>query len=82
HFYLAMYWAKALAEQTCDGELKASFAGVAQALTKQEEKIVAELNSAQGPAMDISGYYFADVAQAEKAMRPSETLNTILLALL
>ncbi len=82
HFYLAMYWAKALAEQTCDGELKASFAGVAQALTKQEDKIVAELNSAQGPAMDISGYYFADVTQAEKAMRPSETLNTILLALL
>ena len=82
HFYLAMYWAKALAEQTCDGELKASFAGVAQALTKQEEKIIAELNSAQGPAMDIGGYYFADVAQAEKAMRPSETLNTILLALL
>ena len=82
HFYLAMYWAKALAKQTSDGELKASFAGVAQALTKQEEKIVAELNTAQGPAMDISGYYFADVAKAEKAMRPSETLNTILLALL
>jgi len=82
HFYLAMYWAKALAKQTSDGELKASFAGVAQALTKQEDKIVAELNTAQGPAMDISGYYFADVAKAEKAMRPSETLNTILLALL
>jgi len=82
HFYLAMYWAKALAQQTSDGELKASFTGVAQAFTKQEEKIVAELNAAQGPAMDVGGYYFADVKQAEKAMRPSETLNTILLALL
>jgi isocitrate dehydrogenase len=82
HFYLAMYWAKALAQQTSDGELKASFTGVAQAFAKKEEKIVAELNAAQGPAMNIGGYYFADVAQAEKAMRPSETLNTILLALL
>jgi len=82
HFYLAMYWAKALAEQTSDGELKTCFTGVAQALAKQEEKIVAELNAAQGPAMDIDGYYFADIAKAEKAMRPSETLNTILSALL
>lgn len=82
HFYLAMYWAKALAEQTSDGELKTSFTGVAQALAKQESKIVAELNDAQGPAMDIGGYYFADPAKAEKAMRSSETLNTILSALL
>ncbi|MGV2872116.1 NADP-dependent isocitrate dehydrogenase [Colwellia sp. E150_009] len=82
HFYLAMYWAKALAEQTSDGELKTSFTGVAQALTKQEEKIVAELNGAQGPAMDIGGYYFADSAKAEKAMRSSDTFNTILSALL
>jgi len=82
HFYLAMYWAKALAQQTSDGELKASFTGVSQAFSKQEDKIVAELNAAQGPAMDVGGYYFADVKQAEKAMRPSETLNTILLALL
>ena len=82
HFYLAMYWAKALAEQTSDGELKACFTGVAQAFTKQEDKIVAELNDAQGPAMDIGGYYFADAAKADKAMRSSETLNTILSALL
>ncbi len=82
HFYLAMYWAKALAEQTSDGELKTSFTGIAQAFAKQEDKIVAELNSAQGPAMDIDGYYFSDAAKAEKAMRSSETLNTILLALL
>ncbi|MBU2926538.1 NADP-dependent isocitrate dehydrogenase [Colwellia sp. 4_MG-2023] len=81
HFYLAMYWAQELAAQTSDGELKAAFTGVAQALTKQEDKIVAELNGAQGPAMDIGGYYFADPAKAEKAMRSSETLNTILSAL-
>ncbi|GLX80213.1 isocitrate dehydrogenase, NADP-dependent [Thalassotalea insulae] len=82
HFYLAMYWAQALAEQTADEELKTAFTAVAQALTKQEEKIVAELNSAQGPAMDIDGYYFADAELAAKAMRPSETLNTILSSLL
>lgn len=82
HFYLAMYWAQALAEQTADDELKTAFTAVAQALTKQEEKIVAELNEAQGPAIDIDGYYFADVALAEKAMRPSATLNTILSSLL
>ena len=82
HFYLAMYWAQAIAEQTKDTDLKDSFAGVAQALTKQEEKIVTELNAAQGPATDIDGYYFADVQLTEKAMRPSETLNTILSALL
>jgi isocitrate dehydrogenase len=77
-----MYWAQAIAEQTNDTDLKESFAGVAQALTKQEEKIVTELNAAQGPATDIDGYYFADVQLAEKAMRPSGTLNTILSALL
>jgi isocitrate dehydrogenase len=82
HFYLAMYWAQALAAQTSDTELQESFTGVSQALTKQEEKIVAELNAAQGPAIDIDGYYFADIKLAEKAMRPSETFNTILSALL
>lgn len=82
HFYLAMFWAQALAEQTTDTELKDNFTGVAQALTKQEEKIVAELNAAQGPAIDLNGYYFADTQLVEKAMRPSETLNTILSALL
>ncbi|QBG34405.1 NADP-dependent isocitrate dehydrogenase [Litorilituus sediminis] len=82
HFYLAMYWAQALAEQSTDSELKETFSSVAQALTKQEEKIVAELNGAQGVAMDIGGYYFADTKLADKAMRPSETFNTILSALL
>jgi len=82
HFYLAMYWAQALAEQTVDESLKSSFVAIAQALTKQEAKIVEELNSAQGPSMNINGYYFADAALAEKAMRPSATLNTILSSLL
>jgi isocitrate dehydrogenase len=81
HFYLAMYWAQAIARQTSDIELQESFTGVSQALTKQEEKIVAELNAAQGPAIDVNGYYFADTQLAEKAMRPSETFNTILSAL-
>jgi isocitrate dehydrogenase len=82
HFYLAMYWAQALAEQTNDEELKAGFTAIAQALTKQEDKIIAELNAAQGPAMNINGYYYADVDLARKAMRPSETFNTILSSLL
>jgi isocitrate dehydrogenase len=82
HFYLAMYWAQALAEQTNDEELKASFTAIAQALTKQEAKIIAELNAAQGPSMNINGYYYADVDLARKAMRPSETFNTILSSLL
>jgi len=82
HFYLAMYWAQALAEQTQDEELKANFTAVAQGLTNQEAKIVAELNDAQGPAQNIGGYYAPSEEQAAKAMRPSETLNTILSSLL
>ncbi|MFT5813124.1 MAG: isocitrate dehydrogenase [Psychroserpens sp.] len=82
HFYLAMYWAQALVAQTDDESLKSSFVAVAQALTKQEAKIVEELNAAQGPSMNINGYYFADTTLAEKAMRPSSTLNTILSSLL
>ena len=82
HFYLALYWAQALAEQTNDESLKSSFVAVAQALTKQEAKIVEELNAAQGPSMNINGYYLSDADLAEKAMRPSATLNTILSSLL
>jgi len=82
HFYLSMYWAQELAKQTDDEELKATFVAVAQALTNQEAKIVEELNNAQGPATDVNGYYFADIELAVKAMRPSETLNTILSTLL
>ena len=82
HFYLATYWAQELAAQGADEELKSSFTAIAQALTKQEEKIVAELNEAQGPAQDIGGYFAPSVELAGKAMRPSETLNTILSSLL
>ncbi|NMP32401.1 NADP-dependent isocitrate dehydrogenase [Thalassotalea sp. M1531] len=82
HFYLSMYWAEALASQDKDAELAQAFGPVAQALTKQEEKIVAELNDAQGVSMDIGGYYFPEQEAAAKAMRPSETLNTILATLL
>ena len=81
HFYLAMYWAKALAEQTNDGELKKAFLSISKKLVEQESTIIAELNDAQGPAMDIKGYYFADTKLAEKAMRPSKTFNNILSAL-
>ena len=80
HFYLAMYWAQALAEQGDDAELQARFALVAQAMTENEEKIVDELNSVQGPAMDVGGYYKLDAAKASAAMRPSATLNAIIAA--
>ena len=75
HFYLAMYWAQALAGQSDDAELKATFAPVAKALTENEEKIIGELNGAQGKAVDIHGYYHPDIALLSKAMRPSATFN-------
>ncbi|MBT2116489.1 NADP-dependent isocitrate dehydrogenase [Dyella sp. LX-66] len=75
HFYLAMYWAQALAEQNDDAELKAKFAPVAKALTENEDKIIGELNGAQGKAVDIHGYYHPDIALLGKAMRPSATFN-------
>ncbi len=78
HFYLAMYWSQELAKQTADADLQAKFAPVAEALTNNEAKIVEELNSVQGQAMDIDGYYFPDPAKAEAAMRPSATLNAII----
>jgi isocitrate dehydrogenase len=78
HFYLAMYWAQALAEQKDDSALAERFAKVAKALSDNEQKIVDELNAAQGAAVDIGGYYMPDDEQAAKAMRPSETLNGII----
>jgi len=77
HYYLALYWAQALAEQTGDGELQARFAGVARQLAANEARILAELNAAQGHAQDTGGYYLPDEALAAKAMRPSATLNAI-----
>ncbi|MEM7658830.1 MAG: NADP-dependent isocitrate dehydrogenase, partial [Bacteroidota bacterium] len=76
-FYLATFWAQALANQDTDADLKAIFAPVAQALTENEGKIVDELNAAQGAAQDVGGYYQPNEALAAKAMRPSETLNAI-----
>ncbi|WDD96670.1 NADP-dependent isocitrate dehydrogenase [Thalassomonas actiniarum] len=78
HFYLALYWAQALAEQDADEDLKMNFFAVAKALTKHEEKIVAELNAAQGTAPEVNGYYKPEQGLVEKAMRPSETFNFIL----
>ena len=75
HFYLSMYWAQELAAQSGDAELKAKFAPVAEYLTSNEDKIVAELNEVQGKAMDISGYFKPVDEQGFTAMRPSTTYN-------
>jgi isocitrate dehydrogenase len=79
-FYLAMYWAQELAEQTDDQELREHFAALADALTKNEETIVAELNRAQGNAVDIGGYYAPDTEMTAAVMRPSKTFNAALAA--
>jgi len=81
HFYLATYWAEALANQTKDAELAAKFADLAKALTEQEAKINEELIAAQGKAQEIGGYYFPNDELASKAMRPSATLNAAIDAL-
>ncbi|OZI31457.1 isocitrate dehydrogenase (NADP(+)) [Bordetella genomosp. 10] len=78
HFYLALYWAQALAEQTEDKDLQAKFAPVAKALTENEAKIVQELAATQGKPVDIGGYYRPDTGKTSKAMRPSATLNAVL----
>jgi isocitrate dehydrogenase len=78
HFYLALYWAQALAAQRKDGELSGIFAPVAEKLSASESKIVAELAAVQGKPVDIGGYYRPDDAKAEAALRPSATLNAIL----
>ena len=78
HFYLALYWAEALAAQTDDAELQAKFAAIASQLAANESKIIAELNEAQGTAVDIGGYFHPNRELTAKAMRPSGTLNSIL----
>ena len=78
HFYLALYWAQALAEQNEDESLKAVFAPVAQQLADNEAKIVAELNEVQGRPVDIGGYYSPDKELVSKVMRPSATLNAVI----
>ncbi|WP_269525029.1 NADP-dependent isocitrate dehydrogenase [Coraliomargarita parva] len=81
HFYLALYWAEALAAQDKDADLKARFTPLAKALSESESKIVDELISAQGKPMDIGGYYRPDPKLASEAMRPSATFNSALAAL-
>ncbi|GGA68650.1 isocitrate dehydrogenase, NADP-dependent [Neiella marina] len=81
HFYLAMYWAQAMAAQTEDAALQAQFAPLAKALTDNEQVIVNELNEVQGKAMDIGGYFQPDDAKGAEAMRPSATFNNALAAL-
>jgi isocitrate dehydrogenase len=78
HFYLALYWAQALANQNKEAELKALFTPISEALTSNEAKINTELIGSQGNKQEIGGYYKPDFKLLEKAMRPSETLNTIL----
>ena len=80
HFYLALYWAQALAAQTEDKDLQARFAPLAKTLAENEEKIVAELKAVQGQPADIGGYYKPDMAKTEAVMRPSATFNAALQA--
>ena len=81
HFYLAMYWAEALANQNKDEQLAAKFAPVAKAMKENESKIVDELNKVQGAPVDVNGYYQPDSDLVFKAMRPSKTLNEIITSL-
>ena len=78
HFYLALYWAQALAAQDKDADLQARFARLAQQLEANETRIMAELDAAQGSAVDIGGYYFPNEAKMTSAMRPSATFNALL----
>ncbi|MHC8372654.1 NADP-dependent isocitrate dehydrogenase [Pseudomonas sp. MDT1-85] len=81
HFYLALYWAQALAAQTEDAALRAQFGELAKTLTENEATIVAELNAVQGKPVDIGGYYHANAELISKAMRPSNTFNAAISAL-
>jgi isocitrate dehydrogenase len=81
HFYLALYWAEALATQTKDPGLQAKFTPIAKALAENETKIVEEYNSSQGKPVDIGGYFRPDVSKTSAAMRPSNTFNDILRSL-
>jgi isocitrate dehydrogenase len=78
HFYLAMYWARALADQKADTSLRDTFAAVARDLEHNESRIVGELNGVQGRTVDVGGYYHPDPALTAQAMRPSPTFNAII----
>lgn len=82
HFYLALYWAEALAAQNKDAGLRSKFAPIAKALEENEAKIVEEYNSSQGKPVDIGGYFRPDVSKTSIAMRPSKTFNEILTSLI
>ncbi|MFN9859188.1 MAG: NADP-dependent isocitrate dehydrogenase, partial [Pseudanabaena sp.] len=75
HFYIALYWAQALAEQNQNLELKSKFAELAKVLKEKESQILLELSAVQGQSVDIGGYYFAEPDKASQAMRPSSTMN-------
>ena len=81
HFYLALYWAEAIATQTQNPALSAKFAALADQLKANETTIVTELNAAQGRAIDLGGYYHPDAEKCDRAMRPSTTLNGVLMAI-
>ena len=78
HFYIALYWAEALAAQDDDADLKSEFASIAEQLSANEQKIVDELIGVQKNAVDLGGYYQPDDAKAAAAMRPSATMNDII----
>lgn len=78
HFYLAKYWAEALASQSHDAGLKSSFSSLAKALAQNEDKIVAELTDCQGDSVELGGYFMPEPDKVEKLMRPSETLNSLI----
>jgi isocitrate dehydrogenase len=82
HFYLAMYWAQALAEQSDDTQLKEVFTPIARSMTENEDRIVKDLTAVQGKAVDMGGYYLPDDAEMLSIMRPSETFNEILAELI
>lgn len=82
HFYLALYWAQALADQTDDAELKATFESLTKTLSDKRTDIVAELSACQGQCVELDGYYHPDAAKVEKVMRPSASFNGIIDALL
>ena len=78
HYFVAQYWAKALADQDEDAELKAEFAPIAEKLLAEESVIVDELNKVQGPSVDVGGYFKPSDDLASVAMRPSATLNALI----
>jgi isocitrate dehydrogenase len=78
HFYLALYWARKLAEQSQNIELQAHFSTLARELNDKKQTILAELNSVQGDPVELKGYFHPDATLTERFMRPSDTLNSVI----